>query len=346
MKHSPIFLSLFVLVASLMSGSSCFGTTVYVDPLEGSDDQDGSSAAPLLTIERAIQYVKTIDDPRCVVKLNPGIHVLRNRVNLEFDRDVTEIVIEASELPGDEGWTPEKMPVVISVCPKEGIERLGSANQVVGFHINQSNTTIRGLKFLGYSYPNCYYFPIAKTKEGVTGLLVEQCLFLGERDASHIQVAVLVDGNGTRVEHCVFQNVRNGVVFWRPADGSPKKGNRFCHNVVLGAYQSGIWTSAPDANLVFQNNIMVRCKHAWIKNEGNPAQYRVESSLFADNLHDYALWKPSGIGDPFEVEEISVSKTGQVELVPMLTIDDPLPINYLHPVPGSPGAYLKAGLFK
>ena len=48
------------------------------------------------------------------MKINPGIYVLDSHLSVTTEKDMTgkRIVIEASVLPGDTSWTPEKMPVI------------------------------------------------------------------------------------------------------------------------------------------------------------------------------------------------------------------------------------------
>jgi len=323
---------------------------VYVDSKIGKDVNQGSKEAPVYSIGRAAEIIHCTDNDLCLMKINPGIYVLDEPVSISTKKPMEgkRIIVEAAILPDDPDWIPEKMPVIISTSKKGDLEGL-DYHFVAALLVDASRVTIRGLKFPGYAYPNTRYFPIARFDMSLSDLRVEQCLFVGDENASHLQVGVMAHGDGVIADHCIFYNVRNSVVFWMSSGGRVKKGNGITNSIIYGSTQSGIWTASADSGFVFRNNIVANCLHFWIKNGNNPTVYSIENCFISNNRYFFAI----PIDDDkmntegFEIREYNVQKEGVLLLRPKgkATHYD-LPVDYLHAIPGSPGYELGAGLFK
>jgi hypothetical protein len=172
-------------------------------------------------------------------------------------------------------------------------------------------------------------------------------MFIGENDASHLHVGVLAHGNEIKIDHCVFYYANNAVVFWMDSGDNIKSGNELTHSIIVGAGQSAVWTAAPDKDFAFRNNIVTRCKHVWIRNAANSSHYTLEDCITVDNQYQTAV-AHDGDGvrpEAFDLDEHNVTKTGQIALRFVDDVDQPLPRDYLHPLPGSLGHDLSAGLF-
>ena len=135
---------------------------VYVDSNTGDDKSPGTKEAPVLSIQKAAEIIGSQDNDIYTMKINPGIYILDSHVSVTTKKEMTDkrIIIEASILPGDTSWTPEKMPVIASTAKKGELPE--SYHFVASFLINESHVTIRGIKFHGYFYPNTRYFPVAR----------------------------------------------------------------------------------------------------------------------------------------------------------------------------------------
>ncbi len=326
---------------------SLHAQAVYVDCNSGDDENPGTKEAPLYSIHKAAELIKINDNTTYSVKINPGIYVLDSTLKISTSKDITDkrIVFEACILPDDTSWSPEKMPVILSRSGKGEIPEF--YNLVAAFLVDASHVTIRGLKFNGYSYPNSRYFPIARFNKEKTDLQVEQCMFVGDEHASHIQVGVISHGNGVNISHCIFYNAKNAVVFWEDSGDTLKTGNRFTNCIVYGAFQTAIWTSWPDKDFVFENNIITNCKHAWIKNYFNESKYTLSNCIMVNNQYYQAIADNSGVNPKdFDIIENHVIKEGEVTLRLIDWIDSPLPKDYLHVFPNTLGYNLHAGLFK
>lgn len=338
----------FISLLSIICCLTIHAKTVYVDSNSGDDNNSGTEEAPVLSIKKAAEIIRSSDNDFYVMKINPGIYVLKNHVLISTEKNMTgkRIIIEASVLPGDDAWAPEKMPIIISTAKKGEIE--WNYHFVVAFLIDENHVTIRGLKFHGYFYPNSRYFPIARLNKKKTDLFVQQCMFVGDKDASHIQVGVIAHGDSVRIDHCIFHNVRNSVVFWQDSGNGIKTGNAIINSIIYGTTQSGIWTAWPDKDFVFKNNIVSNCKHFWITNEGNPTVYTIENCIIVNNNHYKVKAKNTGlIPEEFELIEKNVIKEGEISLRPKKDVVHlPLPDDYLHIIQDSLGYEIGAGLFK
>ena len=320
---------------------------VYVDCNTGDDKNPGTKEAPVFSIKQAAEIISSGDNSIYTMKINPGIYVLDSHISVSSAKmqDDKRIVIEASILPDDNSWTPEKMPVIASKSIKGEIA--GLPDWVVCFLINESHVTIRGIKFHGYYYPHTRYFPIARYNKTKTDLLVEQCMFVGDANISQIQAGVIAFENEIKVDHCVFYRVRNAMVFLGN-EGS------FTNSIFFGTSHV-IWTGSPKKSFIFKNNIVSNCRYVWVNNDSNTANCSMDNCVVVN----YKYFK--GIPDKvrlnpgqFEINEKNVIKKGEISLRltgnddnPFLDeVDKPLPIDYMHVMPNTPGYELGAGIFK
>ncbi len=327
---------------------------VYVDSKRGDDKNAGGKNSPVYSMQRAAEIVRSRDNDIYVIRINPGIYVLDKHLSVSTDKPTTDkrIVIEASILPDDATWTPESMPVIVSRSLKGELPE--GEHFVASFLINESHVTIRGLKFHGYSYPQTRYFPVARFNKAKTDLLVEQCLFVGDPNVSQIQAGVIAHGNEVRIDHCIFYGVRNTVVFFQDAGEGVKTGNGITNSIIANA-NNGVWTAYPDRDFTFENNIVSNCRYVWVKSVFNKAKYSIVNCVLANNRYFNGVPSKTHL-EPgeFEIDEKNVTKADEVALrlentedKPTLdSVDKPLPMDYMHVVPGSPGYEIGAGLFK
>ncbi len=327
---------------------------VYVDSNTGDDNNPGTEIAPIYSINKAIKIIKSRDNDIYIIRLNPGIYALENHVSVVTEKEITNkrLIIEASVLPGDTSWTPEKMPVI--VCKARKGEIPVHFNFVVGFLIEESHVTIRGLKFHGYFYPHVRYFPVARFNKSKTDLLVEQCMFIGDANISQIQAGVIAHGNEVKIDHCIFYKIRNTVVFFQDSGNGIKYGNGLTNSIIYGASQA-VWTVSPDTDFKFKNNIVSNCRYVFVKYNYNPTKYLLDNCVIVNNQY-YTGIPDKGRLSPgeFEINENNITKEGKIALrltgvddKPFLDeVDKPLPIDYMHPVSGSIGSEMGAGLFK
>jgi hypothetical protein len=346
--------TLFIILLVFICHLTVHTQAVYVDSNTGDDKNPGTKEAPVYSIRKAAEIIRSRDNDIYTMKINPGIYVLDSHVQVSSEKDMTDkrIVIEASVLPDDPQWTPEKMPVITSKAIKGEIQYY---HWVVSFLIDESHVTIRGIKFHGYFYPQTRYFPVARINKTKTDLLVEQCLFVGETNSSQIQAGVIAHGNEVKINHCVFYKVRNTVVFFQDSGDGIKTGNGITNSIIFGANQA-VWTAWPDKDFRFENNIVSNCRYVWAKNYFNTTKnYSIDNCVIVNNQYY------KGIADTvrlspgeFEINENNVTKKGEISLrltgvddKPFLDeVDKPLPIDYMHITPNTIGYDIGAGLFK
>jgi hypothetical protein len=93
---------------------------VYVDSNTGDDKNPGTKESPVYSIHKATEIVRSQDNDIYDIKINPGIYILDSHVSVATEKEMIDkrIIIEASILPDDTSWTPEKMPVIASKAKK------------------------------------------------------------------------------------------------------------------------------------------------------------------------------------------------------------------------------------
>lgn len=339
---------------ALLLPLTVFSQSVYVDSNTGNDNNAGTKEAPIFSIKKAAELIRNKDNDVFTIKINPGILVLDSHVKIGTEKEMANkrIIIESSILPDDTSWRPEKMPVIINSAVKGEIP--GLFDYVVSFLIDESHVTLRGIKFHGYAYPNTRYFPVARLNKTKTDLLVEQCMFIGDANISQIQVGVIANGNGVKVDHCVFYKIRNTVVYFQDSGDRIKSGNSLTNSIIYGVGH-GVWTVWPDKDFVFKNNVVSNCKYVWIKNKFNSSKYSMDDCIVVNNK--FLKGVPDEIRlNPGEFEltlnnlikegEISLRLIGLEDNQALDSVDKPLPVDYMHIIPGTTGYEKKAGIFK
>jgi hypothetical protein len=329
------------------------GETLYVDGVNGNDGNPGTEERPLGTIGKAAIVVNSKRQAGpTTIKLAPAVYNLRKAVVFDNNRPYTKekrLVIEAIVLPDDPNWKQVLMPVILSTEIPQQWEKTKVQIEASGLKIEISHVTIRGLKLLGSPVSHIWYYPVFREGKSLEDLVVTQCLFTMDRNALSSNVAIIANGHGLVVDHCIFHNCRNPIVFWN-ADGGTSKNNAMQYCIVDGAYTSGVWVCQTAEDFEFHHNIITRSRYAWMRSSSNQRKYRLHDCIITDN-ESYSGkcssdWKLKATGPEVVYNEKNVIKTGKIVLEMGNGIDLPVPRNYLHPVPGTLGSNLGAGLFK
>jgi len=164
-------------------------------------------------------------------------------------------------------------------------------------------------------------------------------MFTGNRDLMPLRVAVIANGNGLVLDHCVFFDCENPVVFGADESGA-SRGNAMRYCVVYRANYSGVWTTQGTAeDFEFHHNIIADSRAAWI-NENKNARYKVHDVILTGNTYLAATGRGASAAADFMQTE-NVQTTGKIEIE-----KDQGRNNYLQLKEGTFGSALKAGLFK
>ena len=203
----------------------------------GNDANPGNKLQPLKTIAEAARRINvSAVKATTTIILSAGVYPLTETVlfnNNKFSTD-NRLIIRAEILPDDPNWNPQRMPIITTIIPT--IQTPNDGEEARGMEIEVSHVTIQGLRFTGsttYYYidgkQNRRYYPIWRDGKNLDDLLVTQCLFAGNIDVLPIRVAVIANGHGLVLDHCVFFNCQNPVVFWE-AEGGTSNHNamRYC----------------------------------------------------------------------------------------------------------------------
>jgi len=284
------------------------------------------------------------------------------------------LTIRAEALPDDPEWDIGRMPALIHTMPlpptwNGRTDPLGGAAN--GMLIETSHVTVQGLKILGLPVVESpkpglirRLYAISRLRRDLEDLEIAQCLFAGEEVTNPNHVAIIANGNGVNVHHCIFRGLKISVVYWTGGSGGHAMRNCLCDAV----YGSGVWTAGIKDDFDYRNNVIMNGNYVWTYQGGASAladaggrggrpgasgsskqqervHYKVVDCYFANNRR----LTGSGTGARLEYQDIDSSF---LELVgtkvsdqPVLLEHDQTKRNYLHPVTASEAAKIGAGLF-
>lgn len=351
------------------------GTVLVVDPFHGNDRGKGLARSPLRTVAEAVRRANSSRGREAfTIVLNEGIHVIDKTVAIapkpgRFSAN-SRLTIRAAVLPGDSGWHVGRMPTLIHTMPLS-LEWNGRADQLGGaadgLLVETSHVTIQGLRILGrptIETPQpgqiLRLYSISRLDRSLDDLEISQCLFVGDDFVAPSHVAIIALGNGLKVHHCVFRNLKIAAVFWQ--GGST--GHAMHHCVCDGLYGSSVWTSGIAEDFVYSNNLVTGSNYVWTNqsaasaaaDEGGRAggaaakppaklSYRVKDCHFAGNRR----LAGSGTGASLEYQDIDPGfMKMQGTLIEEAAIKLPIDAtrrDYLHAPEGSAASKLGAGLF-
>ena len=343
----------FNLLLFIMSVLVAQAEQLYVNPQTGNDTNSGIKTRPLKTIIEAAKRVNLNKaQGATTIFLSAGVHLLTETVVFTNNKYTfkNRLVICADVMPDDAGWTPQKMPVVVTAVPlAPGI----GGEEAKGIQPEVSHVTIEGIRFTGS--PNYSYidgsnlrrsYPIWREGKRLDDLLVTQCLFAGDVDVLPLHVGVIANGYGLVIDHCVFFNCKIPVVFWKN-DGGAGSRSAMRYSLVYGGYFCGVWTTlgTNGDDFDFHHNIIANTATIWIREKGSKIGYKVSDCIFT-NYTKLAGYGSGPLSDsnatPTDFLEMkNVQTTGTVKIE-----KDQSKRNYLQLAEGSIGWNLKVGLFK
>ena len=343
------FKIIFVGLVIVVLAPSLIAETLYVDSRNGNNTNPGTKEKPLLTIDKAATMVDDGNAPGpTTIKIAPGIYNLTKTVLFKNARPYTEekrLTIEATILPDDAQWIPALMPVILSTENSRTSEMVPGVTETYSMKIKISHVTIRGLKFLGNPLANNWHACVERIGKNLDDLLITQCMFVGNPDTLNIYCAVLATGDRFVVDHCIFRNCHASVVYWDGLNGISGKNCAMRYCIVDSAYQSGVWTCQTAEDFEFHHNIVINSEYFWMRKYGDYQTYRLHDCIVAGNKYYSGYGNAGGptgqTGPEVSYKEENIIKADKVDLVRDRNSKD-----YLHPVPGTLGSNLGAGLFK
>jgi hypothetical protein len=142
------------------------------------------------------------------------------------------------------------------------------------------------------------------------------------------------------LDHCVFYNCQNPVVFWNAQDGtSYRNAMRYC--LVYEANYSGVWTTDQTGDdFEFHHNVIANSRTAWIRDNNSTHHYQIHDCILVNNMKTTGNGGDNAINNDFlKMDNVQLSGIVEIE-------KDQSKNNYLQLKDGSFGSKLQAGLFK
>ena len=170
-------------------------------------------------------------------------------------------------------------------------------------------------------------------------------MFLGDKHVIPNHVAILASGQGVVVDHCVFYNVKDAVVFWE--SNRPAERCEMHHNLIVENYGAAVWSWSAAEDFKYYNNVVANANVFWVLDENEKNSFNLSNSLvvgYNELVNKGGGPRDFGVkADPKKLKfdkDVTIRKDGKIELEEDLTNR-----NYLHLKPGTLGADLGAGLF-
>ena len=282
--HIRIILS----IAFLLITSSSFSQEYFVDPIKGKDTYEGTEDRPFRLLSDAVKIAnEQTGSGNIMIRLMPGTYLLEDKVLINPVRifnDTSSFIIEAFHMPDDGDWSPEKMPMILSTSPNNSETLFKHA---VGLLVASDHVHIRGLKFLGNPNPSVnYYYPITKEDKSLEDLEVSQCMFIGDKEAGRIQGGIWAHGPNNSVDHCVFYECRNAVLFFDNVQGF-----QISNSIITKSYESAFWFGPEDVEFDFFNNLIFD-NHNFLVVRSAELKYSspFRNSILANNGASVGYW--------------------------------------------------------
>lgn len=328
----------------LLASQVAFGQEIFVDPVKGSDSYTGEKKTPYKTLQRAVDEANSLTGSGNIkIRLFPGLYLLEDKIIINPARvltDTTNFIIEAVNMPDDDGWSQDKMPVIKSISKDNSITQFP---HTTGILVSSKNVTVRGLKFLGTNTPGVlYYYPISKEDPKLDSLTISQCYFIGDRFGAPIQAAIWSHGPGSTIENNVFFNCRNAILLFNEVNGFSIR-----NNLIYGAYEAAIWLGPINSEFEFENNIVTNCKYFIVRPENTFPEYTFKNSIISENEFYLGFYTGKGLVESPQNSNISEHNIVKYQKIQMVLQGHPAyPVNDLHVLPETAGSELNVGIFK
>ena len=318
------------------------GQTLFVDPVNGQKHARGIIDDPISDLADAVARASDFSgDEPITIKLAPGLYLLSDQLVLAPLKklpDTIHYTIEAMTNPDAPDWVPVKMPVIQSVSANN--KNWGNFDHCAGIQVQRNNVCLRGIKFVGNTNPGVvYYYPVERHFQELSGLMISQCLFVGNRSSAPIQGAVFAQGKNIKIEHTVFYQCKNAVLCFMNVSGFA-----LTYSIIYGSYEAAIMFGKY-SDFVFSNNVIANNNCFWVSIKDYTSHYVFSNSVITDNKVFMGL-----NGDTIEVDKRTmpvmhhVQRFGKVELNG--ACKDTLLRNYLQLSAASAGQHTNAGIFR
>jgi hypothetical protein len=333
---------------------------LFIDPNTGNDHNAGSKEQPLKSLYEAANMVNESNGTGAVtIYLSEGIYGLAatvtfHPVNWHFSKD-QRLTIRAALLPDDADWNPGRMPVIISTMPLDfkpngRQDPIGGASY--GIQIETSYVTIQGLRVLGtpvHERPKegmvRRNYPIVREGRNLDDLRITQCLFVGDELVIPNHLGVLASGQGIVVDHCVFYQCKDAVVFW--FSDKPAERCEMHHNLIIDNYGAAVWSWTVADDFKYYNNVVSNNNVFWEVGRDENRTYTITNSIVVG--YNSLVNKGGGAfgyGEPTDPKRLKYGTDVIIKKEGSLQIEkDPTKRNFLHLTPDTMGADLGAGLF-
>jgi hypothetical protein len=327
---------------------------IYINSETGNNLNLGTKDNPIKSLTEAAKRVNQAKGKGAItIILADGIYGLETTAKFQpMDWQFTQterLTIRAASLPDDSNWEPSKMPVIISMMP---LVKDDYGTTSYGIQLETNHVSIQGLRVLGIPIHEKpaegtirRVYPIVREGTNLDDLRISQCLFIGDKNTIPNHLPILVDGQGIEVDHCVFYNVKDAIVFF--VSDTLAKNCKMHHNLMINNYGGAIWSWSLAPDFKYYNNVVVNTNIFWILNKDEKIPFNVSNSMVLG--YNELIHKGGGaldFGTKSDSNKLVFDeKTIIIKEIKVEIEEDQTKRNYLHVKPNTIGSSLGAGLF-
>jgi hypothetical protein len=188
-------------------------------------------------------------------------------------------------------------------------------------------------------------YPIVREGRNLDDLRITQCLFVGDELVIPNHLGVLASGQGIVVDHCVFYQCKDAVVYW--FSDKPAERCEMHHNLMIDNYGAAVWSWTVADDFKFYNNVVSNNNVFWEVGRDENRTYTISNSIVVGyNSLVNKGGGASGYGEPTDPKRLKYGNDVIIKKEGSLQIEkDPTKRNFLHLIPGTLGSEMGAGLF-
>ena len=286
MKRISFFICLFSMAIVLNA------QIIYVDAQNGDDSHIGNEVSPIKTLKKAAEKINESQGfSSTEIILKEGIYTIDSAVIFKPTQKYSPLdrfIIRAEILPDEPSWRPDRMPVILPLLLDQKEDNDGTWSN--GIQVEVSHATVQGLKIMGsptYEHIDknkiVRSYPIVREGGNLEDLVITQCLFSGDQQILPLHLGIYAAGHKVLVDHCLFYNCKVGVLYVNYNE-EETTGNALTNNLFINSYGAAIWIMNTSEDFTIKGNSVINSNYAFILEAENTKKYRVENSLFANNL--------------------------------------------------------------
>ena len=139
---------------------------------------------------------------------------------------------------------------------------------------------------------------------------------IGDKESARIQGGIWAHGRNNTVDHSVFFECRNAVLFFQNVEGFSIR-----NSIIANAYESAFWYTGEDISFEFSNNLLINNNCVVVAGGTKNPNYssRLRNSVFSANRGLLGIWsRDKGGVELVDGEGLRLENTQSLDSVSLL----------------------------